>query len=60
MSDTKKQDAGQAETQKLIDKAEEKGYIGETPDPRPNSAYSLESGPDSPGVTDAQPGPPRA
>lgn len=41
-------DAGEAETQKVADEAAEQGFIGTTPDPIPNSEYSLESGPDSP------------
>ena len=36
------------EVQKTVDQVEERGYFGESPDPRPNSDYSLESGPDSP------------
>jgi hypothetical protein len=44
----KKDDAGQAEAQKLVDQAEDKGYIGQKVDPLPNSAHSLESGPDAP------------
>lgn len=45
---TKKDDAGEAEAQKLADKAEEQGFIGIKVDPLPDSAHSLESGPDSP------------
>ena len=47
-SSKKTDDAGAAEVQAKTDEAEEKGYIGTTPDPFPNSAYSLKSGPDSP------------
>lgn len=47
-------DAGQAEAQKLTDEAEEKGYIGNKVDPLPNSAHSLESGPDAPPVHEAE------
>lgn len=43
-------DAGQAEVQSDRDAAREKGYEGSTPDPHPNEAYSLQSGPDSPGA----------
>lgn len=50
----KSADAGQAEAQKLTDQAEEKGYIGNKVDPLPNSAHSLESGPDSPSVHEAE------
>jgi hypothetical protein len=46
----KKDDAGQAEAQKLVDQAEDKGYIGQKVDPLPNSAHSLESGPDAPPI----------
>lgn len=31
----------------------DEGYIGTKADPRPNSAYSLESGPDSPSAADS-------
>lgn len=37
-----------AEVQAKVDEAEDKGYFGSVPDPHPNSAYSLQSGPDSP------------
>ena len=43
-----KNDLGQAEAQKIADKNEEQGFIGVKVDPLPNSAHSLESGPDSP------------
>lgn len=36
------------EAQKATDRAEEQGFLGTKVDPRPNSDYSLESGPDSP------------
>lgn len=42
-------EAGQA-LQAEQDKADVQGYRGENPDPRPNSDYSLESGPESPTV----------
>lgn len=48
MASTPKTDGGQADAQKLVDKAEDRGFIGTKADPRPNSDYSLESGPDSP------------
>lgn len=37
-----------ADGQDLYADALEKGYLGTVPDENPNSAYSLESGPDSP------------
>lgn len=46
---TKKADsAEQADTSYAgtFEEALERGYFGSVPDPRPNSAYSLESGPD--------------
>lgn len=43
---------GNAEVQAKMDEALAKGYIGVVPDPIPNSAYSLQSGPDSPPVID--------
>lgn len=53
-TDKKDADAGQAEVQKKVEQAEDRGYLGTKVDPRPNSDYSLESGPDSPGVLDAK------
>ena len=50
MAEKKPADAGQAEVQKTVDKAEEKGFLGQKVDPLPNSAHSLESGPDSPTI----------
>lgn len=47
---TQNKDAGQA----AVKKAEEKGYLGTKVDPLPNSAHSLESGPDSPPVHEAR------
>jgi hypothetical protein len=46
----RKDDAGQADVQKRVDKIEEQGFIGQKVDPLPNSAYSLESGPEAPPV----------
>lgn len=51
-TDKKPADAGQAEAQKTVDKAEEQGFLGRKVDPLPNSAHSLESGPDSPTVAE--------
>jgi len=51
--DAEAADGGAAELQEFVDDAEAKGYIGFVPDPNPNKAYSLQSGPDSPAaVTD--------
>lgn len=48
-------DGGQAEVEAKLDEAQEKGYIGTTPDPYPNEAYSLETdGAVSPGVPEAR------
>lgn len=52
MATKKTDDGGAAEVQAKTDEAEEKGYIGSTPDPHPNEAYSLKSGPDSPSASD--------
>jgi hypothetical protein len=49
----KKDDLGQAEAQKKTEQAEEQGFIGTKVDPLPNSAHSLESGPDAPPVHEA-------
>ena len=43
-------DAGQAEMQDMMDTATKQGFIGTEVDPIPNSAYSLQSGPDSPTI----------
>jgi hypothetical protein len=53
-SQTKQDDAGQAAVEKKVAAAEEKGYLGVKVDPLPNSAHSLESGPDAPPVHEAQ------
>lgn len=45
-------DQAKAEAQKAVDTAEEQGFIGTKVDPRPNSDYSLESGPDSPSAAE--------
>lgn len=54
MATTKKTDADAAkgDVQEQVDEDEDKGYHGTKVDPRPNSAYSLESGPDSPSAFD--------
>lgn len=46
--DTATADEGNDEVQAKVDDALAKGYIGSVPDPEPNSAHSLASGPDSP------------
>ena len=50
MAQAKKQDddLGQSEVQEAVAADQEKGYHGVKVDPRPNSDYSLESGPNSP------------
>lgn len=58
MTTTKHEDAGAAELQAVTDEATAKGYYGSVPDPNPNSAYSLASGPDSPAASEALPAPP--
>lgn len=40
-----------AEVAALIAPEQERGYFGTVPDPHPNSAYSLASGPDAPPLT---------
>lgn len=44
-------DGGQAEMQARYDEAQQKGYFGETPDPTPNEAYTVQ------GVTSGAPTP---
>jgi hypothetical protein len=48
VAERKNEDLGQAEVEKEVDKEQEQGYRGVKVDPLPNSAHSLESGPDSP------------
>ncbi len=50
----KSEAAIEAEVQTAVDKEQEKGYVGVKVDPLPNEAYSLESGPDSPGLLEAR------
>ena len=45
-------DAGQAEAQSKYDEAAARGYFGAVPAGPPNSAYSMESGPESPSPLD--------
>lgn len=55
MADAKKapaKDAGQEEVQDAFSEAQKKGYFGEGADPLPNSAHSLESGPEAPTVAE--------
>ena len=40
--------AGQTEVQNQYDEAARRGYFGSVPDQPPNSAYSVQSGPDAP------------
>lgn len=42
-----------AEIQAVHDEASDKGYFGHTPDPFPNEAYSLATGPKSPSAAEA-------
>ena len=54
-SDAEKADAKVADqVQEAVDVETEQGYRGVKVDPRPNSDYSLESGPDSPSAVDAR------
>jgi hypothetical protein len=49
MATKQSKDAGQAEVQKAVDEATEKGYVGTLPDGRPdNDKYTLTTGPKSP------------
>lgn len=41
-----------AEVQAKVDEETERGYRGSVPDERPNSDYSLQSGPDAPELAD--------
>jgi hypothetical protein len=44
-------DAGAAQVQEMFDRAEEKGYLGDAPDPTPNEHYTVK------GVTSGKPTP---
>lgn len=48
-------DGGAAALQALADEATSKGYFGTVPDPHPNEAYSLKSGPESPSAASHTP-----
>lgn len=48
MAEKKSADAGQADAQSTYDEAAKQGYYGSVPPQPPNSAFSMESGPDSP------------
>lgn len=53
MAPTRKTDDASAdEVQAKTDDAQEKGYVGTVPDPNPNEAYSLKTGPDSPSASE--------
>lgn len=52
----KPDDLGETEVQKEVDKEQEQGFRGTKVDPLPNSAHSLESGPDAPPIHET-PGP---
>lgn len=43
-------EADNAEVQRKMDEYEAQGYIGSVPDPIPNEAYSIKSGPDAPAL----------
>lgn len=40
--------AAKGDVEKQVAKEQEQGFVGHKVDPRPNSDYTLESGPDSP------------
>lgn len=44
----KEADAAKGDVEEQIDEESAKGFYGEKVDPRPDSDYTLESGPDSP------------
>lgn len=48
----KAEDHGQEEVQEKVDHIEDTGVLGEKVDPRPDSDYSLKSGPDSPSAAE--------
>jgi hypothetical protein len=46
--ETKASDFGASQVRDAFDDAQQKGYFGQKVDPLPNSAHSLESGPEAP------------
>lgn len=46
----KADDAGKAEVEKAVEAEQDQGFHGRKVDQEPNSAHSLESGPDAPSV----------
>ncbi len=52
MAAKKPEDLGEAEVQKTFDVGDKQGYLGQRSDPFPLSAWSLESGPDSPSIAE--------
>lgn len=46
-----KQTSADDRTVSTYEDAQKAGYLGYVPDPNPNEAYSLQSGPDSPTTT---------
>lgn len=44
--------SAKGDVQKKVDAEQEQGFLGTKADPRPNSDYSLESGPDSPSAVE--------
>lgn len=49
---TAKKEAVKGDVAEQVAEDEDKGYHGDKVDPRPNSDYTLESGPDSPPAVD--------
>jgi hypothetical protein len=47
-------ESAEAADTKAVETAQDQGFIGVKVDPLPNSAYSLESGPDSPTILEQQ------
>lgn len=50
-SDANRAETGNTEVQRRVDDALAKGYVGEVPDPTPNDAYSIRTGPDAPALS---------
>lgn len=48
----KAEDRGQAEVQETVNRIEDTGVLGQKVDPRPDSDYSLKSGPESPSAAE--------
>lgn len=52
MTESKETKQAKGDVEKQVQAEQEQGFLGQKVDPRPNSDYSLESGPDSPSAVE--------